>query len=194
MCFAVGVMVLLSSEQASEPRAAAPRWASEGKPGLFWRRGGRKLALLMSNDCGFLANIKEEGTKNTYQPLCQNATVLRTYQANMLKHFQSETDRTKHQGQSHFTPSPGLSLVHRRRGQAPALPHTAVQRRRRTWWGPQACRPQSRHPHPAAGLRVHCLAVPFLLPEAKTERATSTFPSCLSQAAGLKPQTPAEGR
>lgn len=156
---------------ASKPRAAAPRWASEGKPGLFWRPGAGRLALLMSNDCGFLANIKEEGTKNTYWPLCQNSTALRTYQANMLRHFQSERGRTKHQGQSHFTLSPCLLLVHSRRDQAPSTtPNScpaAGQERggsRRNWRGPQACRPQTHHPHPAAGLKEHSQAVPLRLP------------------------------
>lgn len=73
----------------------------------------------MSNDCGFLANIKEEGTKNTYQPLCQNSTALIAYQDNVLKHFQTERDGTKHQGQTHFPPSPCLSLMHKKRDQAP---------------------------------------------------------------------------
>lgn len=35
---------------------------------------------------------------------------------------------------------------------------------RRPWQGPQASRPQSRRPHPAAGLGEPCQAVPFLLP------------------------------
>lgn len=72
----------------------------------------------MSNDCGFLANIKEEGTKNTYWLLCQNSAALRTYQANMLKHFPSEKDRTRHQGQSHLTPSGCLCVMRRKRDQA----------------------------------------------------------------------------
>lgn len=83
LCFVLGVWLHADSRGNSEARAGDAQWASEGRPKLFWRPGGRKFALLMSNDCGFLANIKEEGTKNTYRTLCQNSAALRTYQANM---------------------------------------------------------------------------------------------------------------
>lgn len=160
----------------------------------------------MSNDCGFLANIKEEGTKNTYAPLCQNSTALGTYQANMLEHFQRERDRTTHQGQSHFIPSPGLSPEHRRRDQAPSAapnsyPAAGQERggRRRPWRGPRASWPQSHCPPPrpiATGPRQHGQAVCLLrcqLPEAEAQRATETPLLPPPKLLDSKPQAAAEG-
>lgn len=173
---------MLISEAAFEARVGDPPWASEGRPKLFWRPGGKKFFLLMSNDCGFLANIKEEGTKNTYRTPCQNSTALRTYQANM-KHFQSARDRTRHEGQSHFTPSPRLSRGWGAGGgtRRPAPPQPAARSR---CPGERRCRTSAPRPTgmPAAVPAPTQLqgslspARRCQLTEAETERATQTFP------------------
>lgn len=135
----------------------------------------------MSNDCGFLANIKEEGTKNTSRPLCQNCTVLGTYQANMLKHFQSERDLPKHQGQSQFTPSP-LPLAEARGRRKDGAPITALDhcppRREAAARGtsPDPARVVTERP-PQASCRAQLSAARrglfcCQLQEAKAERAT----------------------
>lgn len=147
----------------------------------------------MSNDCGFLANREEEGTKNTHWLLCQNSTARRTYPANMLKHFQSEKDRSRRQGQSHLTPSGCLRVMLRKRDRAPsAAPDSwpaAGQARGAaggTGRAPRCAGHVVTAPAQLQGSGSTARQCPFprQLAEAETERATQLFSSCFSQGAG----------
>lgn len=148
-----------------------------------------------------MANIKEEGTKNTYWLLCQNSTALRTYQANMLKHFQSEKDRTRHQGQSHLTPSGCLWVMRRKRDQASsAAPNScpAAGQERGAAGGtgrvPGCAGHAPAAPAQLPGSRSTARRCPFHCQLAEAEKEQhSCFPPASPKVREWKPQTPAEG-
>lgn len=158
----------------------------------------------MSNDCGFLANIKEEGTKNTDAPCAKTPRRSERTRPTCWTTFRGR-------GIGLHTKVKVISCLPlaSRQGTGgetghPALPPTATQpraRRAAAAGGPGGVpgpAGQSRCPPPrtAAGPRQHCQAVCLLrcqLTEAETERATETSLLLPPKLLDSEPQAAARG-